>query len=399
MHEASFEKMRAFRSAYVTPRDCSIRVLDVGAGTGEEALSYSALFEPPDFKYVGLDYAHGPNVDVVPADPFSWDELETEGFDLVLLGKTVEHTPFFWITAAEVARVLVPGGLVAIIAPSAGRVHRLPLDCWRFYPDSWPALCAYVGLDLAESFIDYPAKDRPIGGQAWNDAMMVGRKPDPGPGYYDRLAAIVATRPIDRILSEPAPGPAAEAYRAAHTLDHPALTPRSTVLRPPRTPPTAVTAGAGPDPRSLRVPCAGRAGLTLAGCLTAARNEKSTSANLRPATGVGLVANLHIPGAHVWVTNADIEATNAVTKLDAATGAFVQGMGLAAFRPMAVDSDGTHVWLAFYDGLILEFDASTGILVGNVPFYDMPRGITSDGSRVWVTGNLGQDVTVFPTSY
>ena len=224
MHEASFEKMRAFRSAYVTPRDCSIRVLDVGAGTGEEALSYSALFEPPDFKYVGLDYAHGPNVDVVPADPFSWDELETEGFDLVLLGKTVEHTPFFWITAAEVARVLVPGGLVAIIAPSAGRVHRLPLDCWRFYPDSWPALCAYVGLDLAESFIDYPAKDRPIGGQAWNDAMMVGRKPDPGPGYYDRLAAIVATRPIDRILSEPAPGPAAEAYRAAHTLDHPALT-------------------------------------------------------------------------------------------------------------------------------------------------------------------------------
>ncbi len=111
------------------------------------------------------------------------------------------------------------------------------------------------------------------------------------------------------------------------------------------------------------------------------------------------MANLHIPGAHVWVTNADIEATNAVTKLDAATGAFVQGMGLAAFRPMAVDSDGTHVWLAFYDGLILEFDASTGILVGNVPFYDMPRGITSDGSRVWVTGNLGQDVTVFPTSY
>jgi SAM-dependent methyltransferase len=224
MHEASFEKMRAFRSAYVNPKDYPIRVLDVGAGTGEEALSYRSLFEPPDFKYVGLDYAHDTNVDVVPADPFSWDELETEGFDLVLLGKTVEHTPFFWITAAEVARVLVPGGLVAIIAPSAGRVHRLPVDCWRFYPDSWPALCAYVGLDLAESFIDYPAKDRPIGGQAWNDAMMVGRKPDPGPGYYDRLAAIVATRPIDTILSEPAPGPAAEAYQAAHTLDYPALT-------------------------------------------------------------------------------------------------------------------------------------------------------------------------------
>jgi hypothetical protein len=118
--------------------------------------------------------------------------------------------------------VLVPGGLVAIIAPSAGKVHRLSLDCWRFYPDSWPSLCAYVGLELVESFIDYPAKDRPIAGQAWNDAMMVGRKSDPGPGYYDRLAAIVATRPHDKI-SEPTPGLACKAYQTAHTLDHPVL--------------------------------------------------------------------------------------------------------------------------------------------------------------------------------
>ncbi len=223
MHEASFEKMRAFRNVYVTSRDRPFRVLDIGSGTGEQALSYRALFASPDFEYVGFDIDNGPNVDVVPADPYCWDELETEEFDLVLMGKTVEHNPFFWITAAEIARVLVPGGLVAIIAPSAGRVHRLSLDCWRFYPDSWPALCAYVGLDLVESFIDYPAKDRPIGGQAWNDAMMVGRKPDPGPGYYERLAAIVATRPNEKI-SEPTPGLVAEAYQAAHSLDHSALT-------------------------------------------------------------------------------------------------------------------------------------------------------------------------------
>ena len=73
MHEASFEKMRAFRNVYVTPKDCPMRVLDIGSGTGEQALSYRALFESPDFDYVGLDIENGPNVDVVPADPYCWD--------------------------------------------------------------------------------------------------------------------------------------------------------------------------------------------------------------------------------------------------------------------------------------------------------------------------------------
>ena len=89
-----------------------------------------------------------------------------------------------------------------------------------------------------------------------------------------------------------------------------------------------------------------------------------------------------------------------MTELDAATGAFVQGVGgPAAFRPMAVDSDGTHVWLAFYDGLLFELDASTGAVVDDVGFDDTSWGISSDGSRVWVTGNLGQDVMTFPTAY
>ncbi len=47
--------------------------------------------------------------------------------------------------------MLTPDGLVAVIAPSGGYVHQYPLDCWRFYPDSWGALCAYVGLTLEES--------------------------------------------------------------------------------------------------------------------------------------------------------------------------------------------------------------------------------------------------------
>ena len=111
----------------------------------------AALFAPPAFEYVGLDLADGPNVDLVPPDPYRWDSLGRESFDLVISGQAFEHNPYFWITAAEIARVLVEGGLTVIIAPSRGPVHRHPFDCWRFSPDSWSVLCQYVGLELLES--------------------------------------------------------------------------------------------------------------------------------------------------------------------------------------------------------------------------------------------------------
>jgi SAM-dependent methyltransferase len=225
MHDASFEKMRAFRNTYLTPRRRPIRVLDVGSGSNPGTISYRALFANSDFEYVGLDVEAGHNVDIVPDDPFCWSGIAAESFDLVISGQTFEHNPYFWITAAEIARVLVPGGLTAVIEPSAGAVHRFPYDCWRFYPDSWAATSAYVGLELLESFTEQPTPDRPIGGtRHWLDAMMIARKPEgSGRDFYGRLEAIVATRPRTA-LSEPKAGPAAQAYKDAHTLAHPLST-------------------------------------------------------------------------------------------------------------------------------------------------------------------------------
>ena len=185
-------------------------------------ISYRDLFGTPDFEYVGLDVEAGHNVDIVPDDPFCWTDIAAESFDIVISGQAFEHNPYFWITAAEIARVLVPNGLTAVIAPSAGSVHRFPYDCWRFYPDSWAATSAYVGLDLVESFTEQPAADRPIGGtRHWLDAMMIARKPEAcGADFYGRLEAIVAMRPRTP-LAEPKAGPAAQAYKDAHTLAHP----------------------------------------------------------------------------------------------------------------------------------------------------------------------------------
>jgi SAM-dependent methyltransferase len=200
MHESSFEKMRAFRAVYcINASKRPIDILDVGSQTRQGDLSLRSLFCPPDFRYVGLDVVEGHNVDLVPKDPFRWAEIADESFDLVISNQMMEHNPFFWISAAEMARVLRQGGLVANIAPSGGHVHRHPLDCWRFYPDSWVSICAYVGLELVESYRERPSWRKIIPGTYWEDAMMVGRKPQFGDhrsrsAYYERIAAIVATR-------------------------------------------------------------------------------------------------------------------------------------------------------------------------------------------------------------
>ena len=227
VHQASFEKMRAFRSAYPSESErFPLRVLDVGSGSNEALLSYRDLFGPPDFEYVGLDISPGYNVDIVPDDPFSWTTIERESFDIVVSGQTFEHNPYFWITAAEIARVLVPGGLVVVIAPSTGRVHRYPFDCWRFYPDSWSALCAYVGLDLQESSVERSSWRKLLAGvDQWHDSMMVARKPRIADdaartAYYDRLDAIVATRtetPVPGLI-ENKPGPATNIYESRSNL-------------------------------------------------------------------------------------------------------------------------------------------------------------------------------------
>lgn len=218
--------MRAFRNAYLSNRESeSLRVLDVGS-MGDRATSYRALFGPPAFEYVGLDLVEGSNVDFVPSDPYSWDSLPRESFDVVISGQTFEHNPYFWITAAEIARVLVPGGLVVIIAPSKGPVHRHPFDCWRFYPDAWSVLCSYVGLELLESYVDDGSWRKVVPGtMAWRESFMVGRKPHFGDqearnAFYERIDAIARTRnaaPQPREL-DALVGPAITRYEQAHTL-------------------------------------------------------------------------------------------------------------------------------------------------------------------------------------
>lgn len=110
-----------------------------------------------------------------------------------ITGSAFEHIPFMWASFLEISRVLRPGGLIFLTAPSRGHIH-FDMDCWRFYPDSMRALAAFSRMNLLEAHTDMPPK-HPRGGvdyalvdydrNYWGDTVGVFRKPR----HYSRQCA------------------------------------------------------------------------------------------------------------------------------------------------------------------------------------------------------------------
>lgn len=179
MHQSSIEKMTQFRDRYLSARaNEPLRILDLGSQDVNG--SYRPLFSEEAWHYVGLDMASGKNVDVVLRTPYAWREVASGSADVVISGQAFEHIQYFWITMLEIARVLKPGGICCILAPSSGPEHRYPLDCWRFYPDGMESLALFAQMEVIEAVTEWEDKGYTDGSDWWHDSMLVCRKPDKG---------------------------------------------------------------------------------------------------------------------------------------------------------------------------------------------------------------------------
>ncbi|MGA2470992.1 MAG: methyltransferase domain-containing protein [Solirubrobacteraceae bacterium] len=151
------------RGAYFDAHDV-VRVADIGGGDYNG--SYRQLFDHPKFEYLAVDIDSTRGVEVVMTAP---DHIPFPdcSIDVLISGQMLEHCDAFWLVFAEMARVLAADGFMVVIAPSAGPIHRYPVDCYRFYPDSFHALARLTNLQLVELFHD----DR----GPWNDLVGVFR--------------------------------------------------------------------------------------------------------------------------------------------------------------------------------------------------------------------------------
>jgi len=177
MHQSSYDKMSYFVDKYLKSKSHdNLIILDLGSQDING--SYKALFSSPGWKYFGLDISPGKNVDMVIPDVYSWENIHSDCADVFISGQTFEHIEFIWLTMAEMFRVLKPGGLCCIIAPSGGVEHKYPVDCWRIYPDGFKSLAKYAGLEIIEVFTQWENKNYPDGSDQWHDSILIGKKPE-----------------------------------------------------------------------------------------------------------------------------------------------------------------------------------------------------------------------------
>jgi SAM-dependent methyltransferase len=179
VHASSYEKMEGFRHRHLGEKESeSLLIYDLGSQDVNG--TYRPIFDIPTWQYIGIDMDGGANVDTVLHTPYAWREIRSRSVDVVVSGQAFEHIEFFWITMLEIARVLKPGGICCIIAPSSGPEHRYPTDCWRFYPDGFSALAHFAQLEVLEVSAQWGDKGYADCSDMWHDALLICRRPQFG---------------------------------------------------------------------------------------------------------------------------------------------------------------------------------------------------------------------------
>ncbi|MFC5743969.1 methyltransferase domain-containing protein [Dyella tabacisoli] len=171
MHVSSYQHMQDLVARYLDTQR-SLSVVDIGSYDVNG--SYRTLFGNAKWSYQGIDLEAGPGVDIVLSSPYRLP-FASGSVDLVVSGQAFEHVEYFWMSWLEMVRVLKPGGMIFLIAPSRGPEHRYPQDCWRFYPDGYRALAKFGSCELVEVTTDWEPHPDP-GSRDWGDTVGVFRK-------------------------------------------------------------------------------------------------------------------------------------------------------------------------------------------------------------------------------
>lgn len=111
-------------------------------------------------RYVGFDYYPGANVSVV-GDAHKLSEYFEEQFDLIYSSAVFEHLAMPWTVAAEIAKLLKPGGLVYVETHFSFSSHERP---WHFFQFSDMGLRALfpsrMGFECVEAGMSNPIVGR-----------------------------------------------------------------------------------------------------------------------------------------------------------------------------------------------------------------------------------------------
>ena len=141
------------------------RVLEIG---GRE-YPRGGVFPEDRFTYDNMDIV--PEIASVVGDITSCPELPDASYDVIVSVDVFEHLKQPWLAAAEIKRLLAPGGLVYTSTLFSWRYHPCPVDFWRYTPEALKFL--FEGLVVLECDFDLTERRRDIRKKSKEDPMPI----------------------------------------------------------------------------------------------------------------------------------------------------------------------------------------------------------------------------------
>jgi len=138
-----------YRIAYRSAAPETPTFLEVGA-RGDASAAVRQLVAP-QWRYIGLDYAPGSNVDIVGDAHRLTDFVPRESVDMVYSSEVMEHllSPLRFVFEAN--RVLKQQGLFIARMPTTWPLHAEPWDFWRISMHGWTSILnRNTGFEILE---------------------------------------------------------------------------------------------------------------------------------------------------------------------------------------------------------------------------------------------------------
>lgn len=182
MHPAVFQAFdRLLRQADPAGTLRAGRVLEIGAMPAPDTLLRLPCLAGAALR-LGINLAppsRQPGFEIRQADANALPDLPDGSFDVVLSNSTLEHDRRFWLTLAEMRRLLRPGGLLLVGVPGFGGapgwdrakrwLGRLPYLRGR--------LAGWRAAELTLARHDMPADYWRFGAAAARDVLLEGLEP------------------------------------------------------------------------------------------------------------------------------------------------------------------------------------------------------------------------------
>jgi SAM-dependent methyltransferase len=115
-------------------------VVEIGSKDYGSTASFRDLYA--GVEYTGVDLEPGKGVDLVADLTGGLGSLREGHYALAICCSVLEHTPEPWVMAANIKRLLRPGGMLYLSVPWVWRYHAYPDDYFRFSPRAVQSLFA-----------------------------------------------------------------------------------------------------------------------------------------------------------------------------------------------------------------------------------------------------------------